>query len=601
MYSSPIAELARLTNVQKQQIRRNERVNNELYNRPHIFKLIRIGRPNALDQGGVILGKLKLVTLNKIACQCIYVEFRGLAQVDFNTPSTTMVDEIQNFHKEWEFFSHKIPVYLHESRGYNFLEPGIYEFYYKVRVPIGGPCSFSTDIASVTYSIRGALFRNDVVDDIFTENKIVYCVRGYKDLNPYVGARIGAWEETNSHIGGFLGLFRGLVKIRVKTDKRAYIPGEKIRIVGEVINTTWRKCVFRYKLVQQSVMWGDHYFWRSDEWGSRNLKDELIMDKGKVRTVTPNEKIELNETLKIPLRIEPSYLGMEAHSYINELIHLEYILEFLVSVPYSTKVRLAIPVIIGTEPFTYMPKPPFSIRDTESKAAPVKKLSSEFSIVTKTVSEHSEIPDDDKAIKLAVVNTDKYEPLLLPRFHPLNEEFQSRFPRTFQEPDSPDIEELFAPPSAWKDLGKKKMRSEKKTHSSKCRCHSDKHKKRHKSKCRKNRKEGRKRDAEGKRGWMKDRGRKGSEQPNMGISGILGRGKNRHRRSRTTSIDSASGASTNESGITLRAPNYGPGLPIDDNTFTNWLAMTAYAPRNDSPSKLKNWLVNAMRQYGLVS
>ncbi|ODM89644.1 Arrestin domain-containing protein 2, partial [Orchesella cincta] len=492
MYSSPIAEIARLSSVQKQQIRRNERVNNEVYNRPHIFKLIRIGRPNALEQGGVILGKLKLVTLNKIACQCIYIEFRGLAQVDFNMPSTTMVDEIQNFHKEWEFFSHKIPVYLHESRGYNFLEPGIYEFYYKVRVPIGGPCSFSTDIASVTYSIRGALFRNDVVDDVFSKNQIVYHVKAYKDLNTYVGARIGAWEEAQSRIGGFLGLFRGLVKIRVKTDKRAYIPGEEIRIVGEVINTTWRKCVFRYKLVQQSIMWGDHYFWRSDEWGSRNLKDELIMERGKVRAVNPNERIELKETLKIPVRIEPSYLGMMAQSYINELIHLEYILEFIVSVPYSTKVRLALPIIIGTEPFTYLPKPPLSASENESNSASAKHnfSSSQFSFLTKK-SHHSEILEIDKKIKAAAVHADKYEPLQLPRFHLLNKEFQSKFPRTFQEPTPkmempPDIVELYGPPPSTISVEKNRMRKERKKHSSKCQCHCNKHKKRHKSKCHKN-------------------------------------------------------------------------------------------------------------------
>lgn len=78
---------------------------------------------------------------------------------------------------------------------------------------------------------------------------------------------------------------------------------------------------------QISKMWGDHYFWRSDSWGSRHLMDSLVMEHGQGRDVESGERIFLDESFKIPKGIEPSYLGMDAKDYINDLINLEYRLE----------------------------------------------------------------------------------------------------------------------------------------------------------------------------------------------------------------------------------------------------------------------------------
>lgn len=71
-------------------------------------------------------------------------------------------------------------------------------------------------------------------------------------------------------------------------------------------------------------MWGDHYFWRSKHWGSRHLKDQLVMEKGVGRLIHPGQKITLKETILIPKGIEPSYLGMTARDFINDIINLEY-------------------------------------------------------------------------------------------------------------------------------------------------------------------------------------------------------------------------------------------------------------------------------------
>lgn len=248
--TSEFTEACQMTAIKKKMIRRNEQINQVEYDPPAIFRLIRCGKPRILEQGDTVLGKVKVVTTQRIACQLIYVEFKGSARVEFNVPSTTMIDEIQKFKKEWQFFNHKIPIFMHEQRGYNFLEAGVYEFYYKARVPIGGPCTFYTDIASVSYQFSAVFVRNDVTQDVLSENHLVYHVKGYKDLNKYQGARIGSWQEKVAHVGGFLGLFQGRVEIRVKTDKRAFISGETIHIVGELVNTTWRQCSFKYALVQ---------------------------------------------------------------------------------------------------------------------------------------------------------------------------------------------------------------------------------------------------------------------------------------------------------------------------------------------------------------
>ncbi|XP_028922316.1 arrestin domain-containing protein 4 [Ornithorhynchus anatinus] len=242
------------------------------------------------------------------------------------------------------------------------LQPGKHEFPFSFQLPAEPlVTSFTGKYGSIQYWVRAILERPLAPDQsVKRELQVV----NHIDVN--TPALITPISRTQEKMVGCCFLASGLVSLSAKIDRKGYCNGEAIPIYAEIENCSSRLIVPKAAIIQTQTYLGR---------GKTKTIRQMVANVRGNHIASGSTDTWNGKTLKIP-PVSPSILNCS-------IIRVDYFLAVYVHIPGAKKLRVELPLVIGTIPYHG-----FGSRNSSVAS----QFSMDMSWLTLTLPEHPEAP-----------------------------------------------------------------------------------------------------------------------------------------------------------------------------------------------------------------
>ncbi|XP_038602359.1 arrestin domain-containing protein 4 [Tachyglossus aculeatus] len=242
------------------------------------------------------------------------------------------------------------------------LQPGKHEFPFSFQLPAEPlVTSFTGKYGSIQYWVRAILERPLAPDQsVKRELQVI----NHIDVN--TPALITPISRTQEKMVGCCFLASGLVSLSAKIDRKGYCNGEAIPIYAEIENCSSRLIVPKAAIIQTQTYLAS---------GKTKTVRQMVANVRGNHIASGSTDTWNGKTLKIP-PVSPSILNCS-------IIRVDYFLAVYVHIPGAKKLRVELPLVIGTIPYNG-----FGSRNSSVAS----QFSMDMSWLTLTLPEHPEAP-----------------------------------------------------------------------------------------------------------------------------------------------------------------------------------------------------------------
>ncbi|XP_065091418.1 arrestin domain-containing protein 17-like [Ochlerotatus camptorhynchus] len=279
--------------------------------------------------GQVLSGRVLLETQEHTAVMGLY--FHVLGECTVNVTKVTRRDKS---HDKENYIDFRMKLLDDFDNKPILLSPGVHCFPFKLGLPVSLPSTFLGQHGYIQYYCKSSLKESS---GITHKNQQVFIVLNPIDLNLEDPMLNDPLEASANHRVG-VGMLGGTIRCNVGLDKRAYIPGEKILLTGEIYNQS----NVTIKAVKYALIETIHYYAHGKLLHQeRRELAAIVRDRIKsgIRDVLQNGH------LTVPPLPPTNLLGCH-------LIRIQYSVCILVEPNMMERqVALRVPITLGTYPF----------------------------------------------------------------------------------------------------------------------------------------------------------------------------------------------------------------------------------------------------------
>uniref|UniRef100_A0A1I8I189 Arrestin_C domain-containing protein n=1 Tax=Macrostomum lignano TaxID=282301 RepID=A0A1I8I189_9PLAT len=202
--------------------------------------------PNSVYHSGqLVTFNVHLKLLQPVKCRAVYASLHGSSNVHWSESRSSGSGKSRrsrtvHYRSEEIYIDQTVAVYTPPSDGPLASHHPAGEFYYPVtfQLPATAPSSFEGGIGKIRYRIRANIDRPWRFD---TVTQKMYTVIRDLDLNLEPGNLIGPHSTSDEYDVNFCSCFTccfGQVRVSIDLDKKGFVPGESVRVGGELVNTS---------------------------------------------------------------------------------------------------------------------------------------------------------------------------------------------------------------------------------------------------------------------------------------------------------------------------------------------------------------------------
>ncbi|PAA69605.1 hypothetical protein BOX15_Mlig025787g1, partial [Macrostomum lignano] len=215
--------------------------------------------PRAVYRSGQTVAlRVHLVLREPVKCRAIYVKLFGNSYVHWTERKQSGKSSYtKHYSSEEIYIEQKVPVFTPSGTGPNAEHHPAGEYYYPLtfQIPPTAPNSFEGDVGRIRYYVKASIDRPWKFDNY---TQAFYTVIRDFDLNTRPMDAIGPFSTENEFDVNCCYCFNccfGKLLVRVQLPKRGFVPGEQVRVTGEIANTSgtelesvsleiYQRCVF---------------------------------------------------------------------------------------------------------------------------------------------------------------------------------------------------------------------------------------------------------------------------------------------------------------------------------------------------------------------
>ncbi|XP_041642668.1 arrestin domain-containing protein 3-like isoform X1 [Cheilinus undulatus] len=298
---------------------------------------------NTIGSGDLVTGHVSFELTKETKITSITMAIRGKASVSWLSDRTRKRSERHRYSAKLEYFDVKSFIIQDKSASGKStkLQPGTHMFPFTCQLPLGDfPPSFHGMKGQIVYTMTVGINRPWNMCKEF-EAKLNFINR--IDINrPILGAPVSG---SNSKKMCVLCCFSGDVTMKVSTEKKAFSPGETVKLICEFSNGSSQIVTPKVRLNQREV------YHTVDKNNSEVRFKQLVLVTG--RPINPHTSGVHNEImLSIP--------SEAAFSFSNGIIlEVEHLIEVRLRARFSSDLIVLIPIII-CDAFLSSQPPPYS-------------------------------------------------------------------------------------------------------------------------------------------------------------------------------------------------------------------------------------------------
>ncbi|XP_078363601.1 arrestin domain-containing protein 4-like isoform X2 [Oculina patagonica] len=299
------------------------------------FTIVLAENKQVFQPGETISGTLLLNTNKEIKLRSVRVELHGLGEVRIRVHKFTYE------RKETYLDDHSILLGERPSRcrGDIKLQPGDYKFPFQFLLPPRGlPTSFKDEYGengeygSVSYQLKAVVERSGWKSNLYTYSSLLILerveIRDFRCLEPCV--------KREDRMLGWRCCPTGQLYVKARINRRAYCPGQQVKISGNISNESGRQVVGTEVQLVQTVLFKANYN------STRMVSETIYVDKNE-RRLGPGEETSVEFDPFVIPSVHPTTWGYGC-------IDISYKIRFIVRVVKAFDTNITFPVVITTVP-----------------------------------------------------------------------------------------------------------------------------------------------------------------------------------------------------------------------------------------------------------
>uniref|UniRef100_A0A8C9R4Z2 Arrestin C-terminal-like domain-containing protein n=1 Tax=Scleropages formosus TaxID=113540 RepID=A0A8C9R4Z2_SCLFO len=283
-----------------------------------------INEQNTFRCGDVLGGKVILQLTKDTKVQELVIKVRGRAKVHWEVQSIGVNDTYSA--KDEYFRLDHILLRPSNAEGSVALSAGSHMYPFKFRLPKEDiPSSFKGSHGSIKYTLKVILRRSwrlPIIDDVEIIFQSKAGVSSPRLMTPHYGSVEKKFSVFTS----------GRVSMNARLDKKAYMPGEAMKITVETDNCSSRELAVKISLEQVQLYFAE---------GETKTSTTRVA-KWMLKPVPTNTQQSLTEMLTIPHDLPLSFFNCS-------IIRLHYVLKVYMDVPYAADPWIGFPLVIVSE------------------------------------------------------------------------------------------------------------------------------------------------------------------------------------------------------------------------------------------------------------
>ncbi|XP_029999705.1 arrestin domain-containing protein 3-like [Sphaeramia orbicularis] len=277
-----------------------------------------LNKDRTFSEGDILTGLLTLNLEKEIGIRSLFVKVKGDADVYWTERSST----ITSYSTHRRLFKMKQCLIPEETQG-TVLPPGSHVFKFSFKMPERGmPSSFKRNHGKVVYKLEAKLSRGWMMDRM-VEKEITFVSKAIPNIHRLMLSHI---SSTDKHLGIFS---KGSVHMDVIVERRAYAPGETMKIVAKIDNSSAKEMTPKFSLIQDVVYRANKH--------AKNESDIVYKKHGDC--IDPKTQMEITCAIKIP----PDQMTTIQNC---DIISVQYHVKVCLDVSFSFNPEIQFPVVI---------------------------------------------------------------------------------------------------------------------------------------------------------------------------------------------------------------------------------------------------------------
>ncbi|XP_067376222.1 arrestin domain-containing protein 3-like [Channa argus] len=271
------------------------------------------------SEGDTVTGTVTLSLQKQITVQALFVKVKGDAEVRWTKKSDNRNHTYSAHRRYFKLKEFLIP----ENSEDTVVPQGIHVYKFSFAIPPGSmPASFRGIHGKIVYKIEAVLSRSWRMNST-VEKEIHFVSKSFPNLCSLMLQQVGS---TNKEIGLFS---KGHVHMDITLDKRAYAPGETMKIIAKINNSSSSEMTPKFSLIQDVV-------YRAN---ANTKREETVIHRVVDNCMKPQTQKEVKCELKIPCNQMPTIQNCD-------IISVEYFLKAYLDISFSFDPEVMLPVII---------------------------------------------------------------------------------------------------------------------------------------------------------------------------------------------------------------------------------------------------------------
>ncbi|KAK2837408.1 hypothetical protein Q5P01_014620 [Channa striata] len=278
-----------------------------------------LNESGTFSEGDTVTGTVTLALEKQITAQALFVKVKGDADVRWTKKSG---DHTHTYSAHRRYFKMK-EFLIPENPKDTVVPQGIHVYKFSFAIPPGSmPASFRGTHGKIVYKMEAVLSRSWRMNRT-VEKEINFVSKSFPNLYSLMTQQVGS---TNKEMGLFS---KGHAHMDVTVDKRAYAPGETIKIIAKINNSSSSEMTPKFSLLQDVVYHAN---------GSTKREDRVIA-KVVHNCMKPQTQKEVQCEVKIPYN--------QIQTIQNcDIIAVEYYFKAYLDISFSFDPEVILPVII---------------------------------------------------------------------------------------------------------------------------------------------------------------------------------------------------------------------------------------------------------------
>ncbi|GAA6109105.1 arrestin domain-containing protein 3-like [Tachysurus ichikawai] len=296
-----------------------------------------INEGNTFTSGDTIQGRLILEVNKEVRIDKLYIKCKGDANVHWTeSNSSNNSDDTYSAHERYFKLKHiiiwdkskmeekgAILVTSNGEKCNNLVMPGYHTFPFSFQLPHrNSPSSFKGCHGSIAYVLQAKLSRSWKIPQTVTK-EFIFVSNDSENSSHLMRPLSGSVEKKMKVFTS------GSVSIRATTDKKGYMPGERIMVETHIENSSSRALKLKFKLEQRQTFIAQ---------SKQNCSIKAIF-KAVEDPIPSRSKKTFTSRLKIPLNLDLTITNCK-------IIKVEYMLKVYLDVPYARDPEIIFPLVI---------------------------------------------------------------------------------------------------------------------------------------------------------------------------------------------------------------------------------------------------------------